>query len=109
MPDDTLKAQNNIVEGLATALLVCLLVPFAFFNGWIVWLLWGWFVAPIGAAPLGYMHAVGVSVCVNFLAFYVVKPDPTKTAMETIGDAYKAVISRSMFVGLAGIIHLIIR
>lgn len=55
-------------EALATLLLWALwIIPGNLLGGWVIMLLWGWFIAPLGVASIGLWHAIGLNVLVGFL------------------------------------------
>lgn len=48
------------VLGLAAAIII----PIALWQGFVIHLLWRWFVVPIGLPEIGILHAIGLSMFV---------------------------------------------
>ncbi len=46
------------------AILIVAFVMFALFlyEGWAIWLLWDWFIVPLGVIKIGIGHAIGISL-----------------------------------------------
>jgi hypothetical protein len=47
-------------------------VLLALLRGYVLSHLWGWFLVPLGAPPIGMVCAIGISIILSFL---VVQPD----------------------------------
>lgn len=45
-----------------TLLFVLVVFCIALFTGFIVSVLWGWFIVPLGVAQIGFAHAYGISL-----------------------------------------------
>lgn len=56
-------------EGAGTALVIGFLVsiPLGLYKGWVIHLLWRWFVVPLGVDPIGVAHAWGLSLLVGLM------------------------------------------
>ena len=55
---------RNLTAGL---LLLPVVVAGVFLNALTILLLWNWFVVPLGLKPVGYWHALGLSLFVSFI------------------------------------------
>jgi hypothetical protein len=65
---------------------------FAALDGWLVSLLWGWFVVPFGAPPLGLAWAIGLMCLVSFCISSRTDTDGTWTEVITY-TALKVVLT----------------
>lgn len=54
---------GKLIVGLAVGLVAALLYAFTLYT------YWGWFVLPLGAPPIGYAHAYGLSLLVRAATF----------------------------------------
>ena len=62
LTDDETKA------GFASlVLMLALMLPSLWWSGFALATLWGWFIAPLGAATLSTWHAAGLLLMVSFL------------------------------------------
>ena len=57
-------AMQNLTTGF---LLLPVMVAGIFLNALVVLLFWNWFVVPLGLKPLGYWHALGLSLFFSFI------------------------------------------
>jgi len=51
---------------IAFLLLLALMLPAVFYQGWALWLLWNWFAVPLAPA-ITWKAAVGIALLVGFL------------------------------------------
>ena len=59
---------NQIIVALAFLVGVPVFVAVvATINGWVLSILWGWFIVPLGAMALSVPAAIGVALVVSFL------------------------------------------
>lgn len=77
----------KIIGYLATFLITA--IGGSIWRGYVLSVLWGWFVVTtFGARPLGIAAAIGVSCVVSFLTFhYRPAPKDDREAGEKIGEA----------------------
>lgn len=45
--------------------LAVVIVPLALLRGWVLSLLWGWFIVPLGVPAVGVVHAIGIAFVVG--------------------------------------------
>jgi hypothetical protein len=57
-------AGTVVVMGIVAALVGVMAL-----NGFMLSYLWEWFVVPLGAPPIGLLHAIGIAVLVSMLTF----------------------------------------
>lgn len=50
-----------------TPTMLGLAVAMAAYQGWLVWLAWAWWAVPLGAVPLPYGAAVGLTFMFTYL------------------------------------------
>lgn len=86
-----------------TALFWLLAIPaMALLQGWILSLVWGWFVVPIGVAPIGVVHGIGIVLLVAFFR----NVTPAKKVPQPI-EAARVVCRDFLLLGLAWVAHLL--
>ena len=78
-------------------LLMLLVVPVtALWSGYVLSVMWAWFIVPLGAVSIGVWHAFGISVLVDLLTF--------KQPQEKVDDSKRPSpgvrIATSLFVPL---------
>ena len=59
--------QDGVLYGLAAAGFVILLVAAVTWKGYVLSILWAWFVVPLGVAALSIPHAIGLAILGAFL------------------------------------------
>ncbi len=106
---------NSKDEGCGIALLALLALPVvivvsAIANGFVLSVMWSWFVVPVfGIAALTVVQAIGFSMVVSFLTYHDTesKTDDSKSLTEKIIYMVMMAIMRPAFtLGIAWIIHL---
>ena len=68
-PAEKLSSEEEAhIQSLTTGLLLLpILVLAIFLNAYVILLFWNWFVVPLGLKPVGYWHALGLSLFVSFI------------------------------------------
>ena len=66
-------------------LILLLIVPLTLYRGWILLLLWGWFIIPLGAPGITMAHALGISLIIGFITSHY--DSRKKTQDEKIEEA----------------------
>jgi len=95
------------------------LVSSVFFNGYAVMLLWNWFMVPaLGAKPLSFVLAMGVSMVWGYLSYQEVpvtnadmkqlsiKLEPGEALLKSFGEALCSVLRPALSISLGYFIHL---
>ena len=80
------------LEMTGAVLFILLVVPFMWWDGFVLAKLWGWFVVPLGAPVLGVWQAVGLAIVWNHVRTRSsdVKHEETITSWTRIGYAVLA-------------------
>ena len=60
--NDDIKIKNPHV--LVQLLIALLILPI---DGWIIKLMWDWFIVPLGITPITVWHAVGLDIIFSYL------------------------------------------
>lgn len=63
MNDET---ENKSTSKLWDLLLSLALLPF---EGWVIKLMWGWFIVPLGVMSITIWHAIGIDAIVSYFTF----------------------------------------
>ena len=75
---------------------VTLTVFSALVNGWVLTMLWVWFITPIfSIRPLTIAEAIGIGLIISYLTYHSTKPnksDSTDTAEIVINAVLQAII-----------------
>jgi len=102
-------------EGCAVGILAILGFPVlvalsAVTAGWVLSILWGWFVVPaFGIPALTIAQAIGVSYVVSFLARRTAQPNKgEKEHSEVIWGLSVLLISPLLTLGIGWVIHLFV-
>lgn len=70
---------------LGTFMYLLALVLCTLWKGYVVSVMWGWFIVPLfGVPPLAISHAVGVSFLVSILTLYQVNDEKGKLMSERL-------------------------
>ena len=48
-------------------LMALLIIPVGLYRGWVLSLLWVWFIVPLGAPEIGVIHAWGLAMAIQFM------------------------------------------
>lgn len=73
-----LAALTAIAAVLATATALILV------RSWVIWLMWGWFVVPLGVPAIGVVHALGLSALVGVLTHDGKDSDDADSALAAV-------------------------
>ena len=88
---------------LVTILSMVLITPLAVLRGWVLSILWGWFLVPVGVRPIGIAHAIGVSILISMLTH---QHQSTKATTETmIKGVLIGLIGPLIALGMAAVAH----
>lgn len=91
---------------------VVLLVVSSIFNGYVLSVLWGWFIVPVFNLPvLTVVPAIGIAMVVSYLTYQYNKSDEddNKISSEKIGKLIAMAILRPLLALFFGwIVHLFI-
>ena len=71
------QADSRDWTGGEAAVVFVLSIPLSVYRGFVLALLWRWFVVPLGAPAIGVVHAMGLSWLVG-LATYQLTGDPDR-------------------------------
>jgi hypothetical protein len=88
--------------------LIVLMIPVSIVvNGLLLRLFWGWFVVPLGLAPIGIAHALGISVLVAMLTYeYTREPEDGRSTKEVVSSALlRAVVRPLVLLAMGSIYH----
>ena len=98
--------EKNMVACLAAMLALVLIPLLAILQGWVLTVLWGWFVVPTFHAPeLNIVTAIGLTLVVGMFKGYSVKTGK-KSENEKLTEAVAVVIMPFIFLFLGWIVHL---
>ncbi len=110
-----MKEDNSLASCLGLLLLfIAMLVIGIPLNGWVLSIMWAWFVVPVFDAPaLSVAQAVGLSCIVSFLRARSIssnnsgeKKSTNEVILNGIGDVF---LSPLMSLGLAYIVYQFIK
>lgn len=80
------------------ALVVVSVVVSALMNGWVLSVLWGWFVVPLfNVQPLSVATAIGLSLAIGML---VSRESSSSDEKKDLSDAIAGVVVRVVFASL---------
>ncbi len=99
--------KNKVFSALGTLIaVVALIVAGIIFQGYVLSVLWGWFIVPtFGAPALGLVPAIGISIVVIYLVYWPDqhRKDREETTMDTeIMRAGMAILLKPAAALLAG-------
>ena len=80
------------------------------YEGWIIWVLWGWFMVPLGIPVITFVHAVGISVLVGvFTSNPKPKTDAEHRAYQDTNNLMYAhfmwALNVTLLLGVGWIVH----
>lgn len=87
-------------------ILVLLLVPALIYRAWVLTMLWGWFLVPLGLPPVTIPLAGGIIMLGMYLTWQA--PDDSKeTTLKTLARMIaRSIISPLFFLGMGFLAHL---
>lgn len=106
-----MKDDNTVVTCLGWIALLAATVGLGLpLSGWVLSVMWAWFVVPVFHLPaLGVAQAIGLSCIVSFFKSYKSGDGKKKTTTETVIDLIGTAFAAPLFaLGFAYIIHLFI-
>jgi hypothetical protein len=65
---------------------IALSIPLGIYRAWVLMLLWGWYVVPLGAPDIGMAHAYGLSL-IALLCTMTREPERNETIAEGLFHA----------------------
>lgn len=69
--------------------LLALILVRVFWGGYVSATLWGWFMVPLGVAPITYWHAVGLSLLLSvFLGSRGMKNDKKESSTDSLINGF---------------------
>lgn len=78
---------NPIANAIvAVAIAVAVAVPLAMWNGFVIHMMWGWFIVPLGVQSIGIAHAIGFGLFVSLLHRPRIDDDDKKSLWARIGE-----------------------
>ena len=97
------QALLGAIAMAATAFVVAWLL-----NGWVLTILWGWFIVPtFGLRPLGFIPALGVALVVGYLTRQFVDVEaPKRTTGERWARAFVIAMSPLLSLAMGWVLHL---
>lgn len=77
-------------------------------SGWVLTILWGWFIVPTFGLPrLGIAPALGVSLVVGYLTrHWVDVKSPERTSAERWTRTFAITLSPLLSLGMGWVVHL---
>lgn len=103
---DSIANALLILVGTLSSLFIVLFV-LTLLRGWIVHLLWLWFVVPVFSVPLLTIgQSIGLSMLINFLTYHQLESQASK---ESNWEPFLTVLFYQFFVlGFGWLIHLFV-
>lgn len=98
--DDRVKAYDRIAWGLF------LLAPHALLSGWVLSLVWKWFVAPLGIPTIGVFHAVGLSLAIQLFIAKSTQSEEKRHPLEIFATSSALMLT---IMGMSWLVHLLMQ
>ena len=99
----TYKTSDATSTDVFLAIITILMLPFGVaWRGYVLSVMWGWFVTPFGADPIGVAHAIGLSAALAMLTKSGAKSDPDNSFGYILG---MMVFYPLLVLGFGAIIH----
>ena len=95
---DSGKSKTTVSESLLAILLALASVPL---NGWVLSILWLWFVVPLGVPAIGIAQAVGLATLIGMLRRGSLKSDDA----EPLITAATLLVSPFLYLGCGALAH----
>jgi phosphate/sulfate permease len=82
----------------------------AIINGWVLSILWGWFITPVFGIPaISVGQAIGLAMVVSYLTYQHIEQDSDKDKTERFAGIFAVLLIRPLMSLLLGyIVHLFI-
>jgi len=80
-------------------------------NGFVLTVLWGWFMVPVFALPtLGIAQAIGINMAINFITYqYIGIKGQKRETVEVLVELFGLLVLRPIFVLIFGyVVHLFV-
>ena len=102
--------EKTLLSCLSIALYAFLVLPFsALFNGWVLSVMWKWFIVPFGVADIDIAWAIGISLILSFLKGGYSsweKNNKDKVSYILLSGLYVAFVPGLIILGLGYIVQL---
>jgi hypothetical protein len=100
------KDTENLLACVGVIIIIALIPLAAIFQGWVLTVLWGWFVAPTFNLPeLSIATAIGLTLVVGMFKSYNINRGE-KTTDDKIAEAIGVVLIPLLFLFFGWIVHL---
>ena len=77
-----LSKKSDLFESVAAFFIYCLAIPIAIlWKAYVLSVLWGWFVVPLGVPPISIAWAYGLSCIVGLFWYNALSSDSTETGL----------------------------
>ncbi|RZK44060.1 MAG: hypothetical protein EOO61_04505 [Hymenobacter sp.] len=100
------------VSNMGFIVVVLALIGFAVFavaeavyRGWILAILWAWFIVPLGVVPVTIPWAIGIMFVVGLITPGVDATKPERTTDETIAVVLGKLLAPLVLLGAGAIVH----
>lgn len=64
--------ETALAVALAVPLILIVAIPAVLINGYVMWVLWGWFVVPLGVQQVSIAWAIGLAILINAMVGVIV-------------------------------------
>jgi hypothetical protein len=92
--------------GCGVAVAALMAVPFlAVLRGWVLSILWAWFMVPLGMRPIGIAHAIGVGILVSMFTMNAKMDENKPTTARVVKGLLFALIGPLILLTMAAIAH----
>jgi len=104
MSDET----TDIADAWCKVLAFWLALARSLYDAWVLLMLWGWFIVPLGAPRINFWHAYGIDVFVSYFLSNIVLAvyaDKQKTGPEQITGVFQRGVAYTLILGLGYCAH----
>lgn len=89
------------MTGKENFILIVVSIPLIILSGFIIKIMWGWYMVPLGVPPVTVAHAIGIDILVTYIL------GSSKMNLDrTLGEIITDVVGKKLiFLLLAWIVH----
>lgn len=89
--------------------LLIAMIPLALFNGWVLSVMWNWFIPTTFNAipPLSIGQAIGLSLVISSFLYIPIKEDDNEPMVRFITILVGPVLRGAVFLAMGAIVHAI--